>query len=112
PGDVRTIIKGYRGPIFVVALLAIPFAIFFAKAKKGRDPTLLDRAIISLIAPVERTITGFAFGVVDVWRGYVALHGVRDENVALRRENIRARQVEQQTVELRMENERLRRVLD
>ena len=53
---MRTLIKRYREPIFVVALLAIPFAIFFAKAKKGRDPTLLDRAIISLIALIAAVV--------------------------------------------------------
>jgi rod shape-determining protein MreC len=109
---VRSLVKRYREPIFVVALLAIPFAIFFAKAKKGRQPNILDRTIISMIAPVERTITGAAFATVDVWRSYAALRGVREENVALRRENLRVRQVEQQTAELRLENERLKRILD
>ena len=109
---MRTLIKRYREPIFVVALLAIPFAIFFAKAKKGRELNLVDRAVISLIAPVERVITGVAFSTADVWRSYLALAGVREENLILRRDNIRARQIEQQTTELRLENERLRRVLD
>jgi rod shape-determining protein MreC len=109
---VRSLVKRYREPIFVVALLAVPFAIFFAKAKKHRELNVVDRAVIALIAPVERTITGVAFGTIDAWQGYLALRGVRQENLTLRREILRARQVEQQTTELRVENERLRRVLD
>jgi rod shape-determining protein MreC len=109
---VRSLIKRYREPIFVVALLAIPFAIFFVKAKKGRELNAVDRAIITVIAPVERTITGAAFGVVDALSGYFALRSVREENLELRRENLRAQKLEQQALELRLENERLKRLLE
>jgi rod shape-determining protein MreC len=109
---VGSILKRFREPIFVVALLAIPFMIFFVKAKKGRELNLVDRAVIELTAPVERTITGAVFGVTDLWRSYGALGSVRDENLRLRREALRARSVEQQAAELRFENERLRRLLD
>ena len=107
-----SILKRFREPIFVVALLAVPFLIFFVHAKKGRDLNVVDRAVISLTAPVERTITGAAFAVVDTWRSYVALRGVREDNLRLRRENIQARSVEQQAAELRLENDRLKRLLD
>ncbi len=107
-----SILKRFREPIFVVALLAVPFVIFFVKAKKGRDLNPLDRAIVALTAPIERTITVAAFGVVDAWRGYVALRGVREQNLQLRRENLRARATDQQNAELRLENDRLKRLLD
>ena len=109
---MHSIFKRFREPIFVIALLAIPFAIFFVKAKKGRELSALDRAIIFAIAPVEKIITLAAFGVVDAWNGYAALRGVHEENVQLRREGLKARQLEQQSAELRLENERLRHLLD
>jgi len=109
---VHSIFKRFREPIFVIALLAVPFAIFFVKAKKGRELSALDRAIIFVIAPVEKTITLAAFGVVDAWNGYAALRGVHEENVQLRREALKARQLEQQSAELRLDNERLRHLLD
>jgi len=109
---VHSIFKRFREPIFVIALLAIPFAIFFVKAKKGRELNPLDRAVIFAIAPVEKTITLAVFGLIDVWDGYFALRGVREENLALRRDNQKARQLEQQAGELRLENERLRHLLD
>jgi rod shape-determining protein MreC len=109
---VHSIFKRFREPIFVIALLAVPFSIFFVKAKKGRELSALDRAIIFAIAPVEKTITLAAFGVVDAWNGYAALRGVREENTQLRRDVLKARQLEQQAAELRLENERLRHLLD
>jgi rod shape-determining protein MreC len=109
---VHSIFKRFREPIFVIALLAVPFAIFFVKAKKGRELNALDRAVIFAIAPVEKVITLAAFGAIDAWNGYLALRGVREENVQLRRENLKARQLEQQAAELRMENDRLRHLLD
>jgi rod shape-determining protein MreC len=110
--QVGSILKRFREPIFVVALLAIPFVLFFVKAKKGIELNRVDRALIALMAPVERTITGVAFGLVDAWRGYVALRSVRTENLALRRENLRARATDQQAAELKLENERLRHLLE
>lgn len=107
-----SILKRFREPIFVIALLGIPFMIFFVKAKKTRELNPVDRVLIAMMAPVERTITLAVYGAVDAWHGYAALRGVREENVRLRRENLRARSVEQQAAELRLENERLRQLLD
>jgi len=109
---VHSIFKRFREPIFVIALLAVPFVLFFVKAKKGRELNALDRAVIFIIAPIEKVITIAAFGVVDAWNGYVALQGVRDENLHLRRENLKARQLDQQAAELKVENDRLRHLLD
>ena len=109
---MHSIFKRFREPIFVIALLAVPFAIFFVKAKKGRDLNALDRTILFAIAPVEKTITLAAFGLVDGWNGYLALRSVRQQNLSLWRENLKARQLEQQAAELRLENERLRHLLD
>ena len=107
-----SILKRFREPLFVVALLAIPFVIFFVKAKKGIELNRVDRALIAVMAPVERTITSAVFGVVDAGRAYLALRGVREENLRLRRENLRARATDQRATELRLENDRLRHLLD
>src|SRR5437660_9320099 len=68
--------------------------------------------MIFAIAPEEKVITLSAFAVIDAWHGYVALRNVREDNVQLRRENLKARQLEQQAAELRLENDRLRHLLD
>lgn len=107
-----SIFKRFREPIFVIAFLAVPFVVFFVKAKKGRELNAVDRVVIALTAPVEKTITVAASAVVDVWEGYVALRHVREENLQLRRETLKAKAVEQQAAEVRLENGRLRRLLD
>ena len=109
---MHSIFKRFREPIFVIALLAVPFVLFFVRAKKGRDLNALDRAVIFIIAPAEKVITLAVFGVVDAWQAYGALWGVREENLKLRRDNLKANQLQQQTAELKLENERLRRLLD
>ena len=109
---MHSIFKRFREPIFVIALLAVPFVLFFVRAKKGRDLNPLDRAVIFVIAPAEKVITLAVFGVVDAWQAYGALRGVRDENLRIRRENLKTNQLEQQTAELKLENDRLRRLLD
>src|ERR1051325_1808719 len=107
-----SLLKRYREPLFVIGLLAASFLAFFVQAKKGVGLSPVDRVVVALTAPVERTITGAAFGAIDAWRGYVALRSVREQNLDLRRQNLAARQLEQQNAELRLENERLRRLLD
>jgi rod shape-determining protein MreC len=109
---VNSLLKRFREPIFVVALLAMPFLVFFVRAKKGREVNVVDRAVLLFIQPAERFITWGAFSVVDAWKGYVALRGVREENLKLRGERLQAVTSRQQAAELRLENDRLKRLLD
>jgi rod shape-determining protein MreC len=109
---VNSLLKRFREPIFVVALLAIPFVVFFVKAKKGRDLNPVDRFVIWFSAPAEHAITTAAYTAIDAWNGYVALRGVREENLELRRERLQAQAQAQQAAELKLENERLKRLLD
>lgn len=109
---MRSLFRKFREPIFVMAMLGLPFGIFLAKAKKGHGLNLLDRALVLVIAPAERSIVAAAYGAIDGWQGYVALHGVRDDNLRLRREVARAKAIDQQAAELKAENERLKHLLD
>jgi rod shape-determining protein MreC len=109
---VNSLLKRFREPIFVIALLAMPFSMFFVQAKKGRDLSLIDRLVLKAIVPAERFITWSAFKMVDGWKGYVALRSVREENLTLRRERLQALSSQQQAAELKLENDRLRRLID
>lgn len=109
---MRSLFRRYRELIFVGLLLGAPFGVFFAKAKKGHELNLLDRGLLLLTAPAERAIVGAVGFTVDVWHGYVALRGVRESNLELRRELIRVRAEAETALELRGENDRLKRLLD
>jgi rod shape-determining protein MreC len=111
--DVRSLLKRFREPIFVIGLLAFSFGVFFIKAKKPRDLNPFERFVVDIfLAPAERAIVAGAFGVIETWQGYVALRGVREENLLLREDNLRSHMVLQTNAELKLENERLRRLLD
>jgi rod shape-determining protein MreC len=109
---VRSLFKRYREPIFVALLLAAPFLVFVAKARRGASLNPLDKAVVLLTAPVEHAITAAAFGVIDAWKGYIWLHGVREENETLRRDLSREHALAQRSQELLAENQRLKGLLD
>jgi rod shape-determining protein MreC len=109
---VRSLLRRYREPIFVAALLALPFAVFAAKARKPMSLSLLDRTILVLTAPAEKAIVGAVSLAQDGWQGYVALRGVREDNVRLRREVLRARAEVSQISEVKAESDRLKRLVE
>jgi rod shape-determining protein MreC len=109
---VRSLLRRYREPIFVAFLLAAPFAIFAARARKPMSHSLFDRAILALTTPVEKAIVLGVNGVSEAWHGYVALRGVREENLRLRREVLRGHAEAAAIAEVKAENERLKRLLE
>jgi rod shape-determining protein MreC len=108
---VRSLLRRYREPIYVAFLLALPFAVFAAKARKPMSLNPLDRVILALTAPMEKAIVGTVAGVQDAWQGYIALRHVREENLHLRRDLLRGRAETSSIAELKTENERLKRLL-
>jgi rod shape-determining protein MreC len=108
---VRSLLRRYREPIYVAFLLALPFAIFAAKARKPMSLNPLDRVILALTAPIEKAIVLTVGGVQDAWHAYVALRHVREENLRLRRDLLRSRGEASGLSEVKAENERLKRLL-
>ncbi|TMB01153.1 MAG: rod shape-determining protein MreC [Deltaproteobacteria bacterium] len=109
---MRSLLRRYREPVFVAFLLALPFAIFAAKARKPMSHNLFDRAVLALTAPVEKAIVMAVNGVQDAWHGYVALRGVREENLRLRRDVLHDHNEASALFEVKAENERLKRLLE
>ncbi len=104
-------LKRHRELIVVAALLLYPFASFLTRAQVGRDPNLVDRAVLWLTAPLQKGLTWTFDGIGSAWNGYVALRGVQAENRALREENRRLRADASERAEVREENQRLKRML-
>ena len=109
---MRSLLRRYREPIFVAFLLALPFAIFAAKARKPMSHNAFDRVVLALTAPVEKAIVLSIGGLQDAWSAYVALRGVREENLRLRRDVLRAHAEASALAEVKGENERLKRLLE
>jgi rod shape-determining protein MreC len=108
---VRSLLRRYREPIYVAFLLALPFVIFAAKARKPVTLNPFDRVILALTAPIEKAIVVTVSGVQDIWYGYIALRSVREENLRLRRDLLKNHTDTNAILELKNENERLKRLL-
>jgi rod shape-determining protein MreC len=108
---VLSLLKRYRELLVVSALLIYPFGAFLTQGGRGREANVLDRALLGLMSPLQRGMTWLVAGVTGAVDGYVALRGVREENVALREETAQLRVQLNTFAELKAENERLRRAL-
>ncbi len=107
-----SLLKRYRTLLLVSALLLYPLGAFLMTGgRKGREPHLLDRAVLALTTPLQEGITWVIDGGVSVVRGYLDLRQVRQENDALRLENLQLRASVQALGETRGENARLRQLL-
>jgi len=106
-----SLLKRYRHLLMVGVLLIYPLVAFLLSGRKGRDPNPIDRVVIALTSPVQQVLTATIEGAVAAVRGYLDLRGVRQENDALRLENLQLRAAVQSLGEARTENERLRKLL-
>ncbi|WP_338867297.1 rod shape-determining protein MreC [Myxococcus stipitatus] len=106
-----SLLKRYRRPLIVGALLLYPLVAFLLSGRKGRDPNPIDRAVIAVTSPVQQALTASIEGAVSAVRHYLDLRGVRQENDSLRLENLQLRASVQALGEARTENERLRKLL-
>jgi len=108
---VLSLLKRYRQLLLVSGLLLYPLVAFLVTGRRGRDPNFIDRTVIAITAPVQQALNWAIDGVVGGVRGYADLRGVRQENDALRLENMQLRAAVQALGEARAENERLRQLL-
>ncbi len=106
-----SLFKRYRRFIFVSVLLLYPLVAFLASGRRGREPNFIDRAVIAMTAPLQSGLNWVIDGVVGTVNHYVDLRGVREENDALRLENMQLRAAVQLLGEARAENERLKQLL-
>jgi rod shape-determining protein MreC len=108
---VLSLFKRYRRFLFVSVLLLYPLFAFLVSGRRGREPNLLDRALIGMTSPLQSGLNRVIDGVVGSVRHYVDLRGVQQENDALRLENLQLRADVQALGEARGENERLKQLL-
>jgi rod shape-determining protein MreC len=108
---VLPLFKRYRRFLFVSVLLLYPLVAFLVSGRRGREPNFIDRAVIAVTSPLQSGLNSVIDAVVGTVHHYVDLRGVREENDALRLENMQLRAAVQMLGEARAENERLKQLL-
>jgi rod shape-determining protein MreC len=108
---VLSLLRRYRELILVAVLLIFPLAVFFANAKKPGQVSRVDRAILSLTAPIEKVVGAVVVGSLRAWDQYVALRGSHQRAADLEKRSqalaLRVQELQNEAVE----NDRLRRLL-
>jgi rod shape-determining protein MreC len=105
------LLKRYRELLLVAALLLIPLVVFFAHAKRPSELSRLDQVVLVLTSPVEKGVSWTITGALNTWYRYVALHGAREQAMALQRKVNDLEMERRELVQAREENGRLRQLL-
>lgn len=105
------LLKRYRDLILVAILLIVPLGVFFAHAKRPADRSRFDRAVLWVTGPVEKAVAWSVTGVLEGWRGYVALRHAHDRASELSREVNSLRMERDRLLQDRAEADRMRALL-
>jgi len=95
---METLISRYRNVSFLVAVLfaqVIGLAVQVRRSPDGEGTRLIRVWAVSAVTPVEKAIVSLQTGTRNLWRNYVYLRGVRQENRDLKEqiERLRLQQV-------------------
>ncbi|MBN2195580.1 MAG: rod shape-determining protein MreC [Polyangiaceae bacterium] len=103
--------KRYRDIVIVVVLLAVPFFFLRASVRRPEDMSVVDRALMTVAAPLEYVAAVLARGVSRIVSSYVYLVDVKEDNNRLVFENARLRRRLRELEAAEAENRRLQRLL-
>jgi rod shape-determining protein MreC len=108
---VFSLLKRYREPLLVGALIIVPLISFLSRGGQGREPNFIDRRVLGLAKPVQSALTG-VFGIISsTVSGYVALRGAHQAANECRVGLVQAQAELNTLTEVRAENQRLKEVL-
>lgn len=105
-------IKKYIFVLVVGVGLLAALIVFSLNVPHNRDANAVERAMMSVLAPVLKPVYRLSGFVVDVWDGYVRLVDTHRENLQLREDIRRLNERVRESNELYLTNQRLERLLD
>jgi rod shape-determining protein MreC len=103
--------KRYRDVALVILLLAVPFFFLRANIRRPEQTSFIDRALLTVSAPIEYTFSALARGVSSLLSEYVYLVDVKGDNNRLAYQSARLQAKVNQLSAIEAENHRLRRLL-
>jgi rod shape-determining protein MreC len=108
---VFSFLSRHREPLLVGALIIVPLISFLSRGGRGREPNVLDRAVLAVSAPLQSGLTWVVSRAGDGVSGYVALRGAHEEAGQCRVQLAEARAELNALTEARAENQRLKEAL-
>lgn len=103
--------KRYRDVALVILLLAVPFFFLRANIRRPEQTSFIDRALLTVSAPIEYTVSALARAVSSMLSEYVYLVDVKRDNNRLAYQSARLQAKVSQLSGIEAENHRLRRLL-
>jgi len=108
---VAKVVETRRSRLLLAALVVSHLVVISHQVDAGGGASLLERVLFEIFSPVQTAVARVVAGVSSAWSGYVALHGVREQNSAMQ-SRLQAMELElDQTRQRASESERLRELL-
>ncbi len=101
----------YRELLTVGTLLLAPLVSYLWTGHRGREPNIVDRAVLFVSAPVQSVLTSAIDGVSSMGSGYLALRGAHEEALECRTSLAMAHAELNSLREAEAENARLKSLL-
>lgn len=79
--------RGGRSVVLLAAFVVGHVLLISGQVDGGGGTSLLERAVLTLLSPLQKGLAGGFRGVEELWAGYVDLRGVREENARLVQRN-------------------------
>jgi rod shape-determining protein MreC len=108
---LRLLARYRRGTILTTALLLSFFLMTLQVRHESSVVTFTRQTLLLLASPFIQVTAIATHGVADLWRDYVDLRGLREENTRLQREMATLRRRLDQLQEQALETQRLERLL-
>lgn len=105
------LLRGRRTLVFSVLILALAVTLFAVRRDKEEKAGLLPALLLEALGPFQKALSGAVSFTTGLWRHYLDLVGVREENEILREIIEELRRDRIQLLEAQRENERLRSLL-
>jgi rod shape-determining protein MreC len=105
--------QGKYKPILLVVIIAVlAILLMTVQIRTGTRPTFLTRPVIYIYRLTHKWANQAVYRFIEVWEDYIWLVGVKQENIELKAEIERLREINNRYLEYRQENQRLRRLLE
>ena len=98
--------------LLLAGLVFIHLLLVSIQVPRGDEPTYFERAVFSVLGPIEHGVVSFFSGLKNFWQNYFYLRDVQGQNQTLRDEAFRLRQENMALKNLLLEFQGSRRIQD